>query len=133
MSRDEQITKQLEEGIYGRNVKTMEEETYLRNKIAYIFKHQSKAYKHNTKVAEGLSDLAQQMDNLSDFYMVAQGATVDRIIINSLSIDRMLKEQKTNKNRQDEFLQEHLTGKVFEETCLPLMKNDWAETSFKPT
>ena len=39
VSRDEQITKQLEEGIYGRNVKTPQEETYLRNKIAYIFKH----------------------------------------------------------------------------------------------
>ena len=39
VSRDEQITKQLEEGIYGRNAKTPEEETYLRNKIAYIFKH----------------------------------------------------------------------------------------------
>ena len=35
-------------------------------------------------------------------YMVTQAAKVDGIIINSLSIDRMLKEQKTNKNRQDE-------------------------------
>ena len=107
MSRDEQITKQLEEGIYGRNAKTLEEETYLRNKIAYIFKHRSKAYEHNAKVAEGLSELAQQMDNLSYFYMVAQAATVDRIVINSPSIDRMLKEQKSNKNKQDELLQEH--------------------------
>ena len=39
VSRDEQITKQLEEGIYGRNAKTPQEKTYLRNKIAYIFKH----------------------------------------------------------------------------------------------
>ena len=39
VSRDEQITKQPKEGIYGRNAKTAEEETYLRNKIAYIFKH----------------------------------------------------------------------------------------------
>ena len=39
VSQDEQITKQLEEGINGRNVKTLQEETYLRNKIAYIFKH----------------------------------------------------------------------------------------------
>ena len=39
VSRDEQITKQLEERIYGRNAKTPEEETYLRNKIASIFKH----------------------------------------------------------------------------------------------
>ena len=45
----------------------------------------------------------------------------------------MLKKQKTNKNRKDELLQEHLTSKVVEETCLPLMKKDWAETSFKPT
>ena len=67
VSRDEQITKQLEEGIYGRNAKTPEEEAYSRNKIAYIFKHRSKAYEHNAKVAEGLSELAQQMDNLSDF------------------------------------------------------------------
>ena len=58
---------------------------------------------------------------------------VDRIVINSPSIDRMLKEQKTNKNRQDELLQEHLTSKAVEEKCLPLMKNDWAETSFKLT
>ena len=129
VSQDEQITKQLEEGIYGRNAKTPEEETYLRNKIAYIFKHQSKAYEHNAKVAE----LAQQMDNLSDFYVVAQAATVDGIIINSPSIDRILKEQKNNKNRQDELLQEHLTSKAVEETYLPLMKDDWAERSFKPT
>ena len=45
----------------------------------------------------------------------------------------MLKEQKTNKNRQDELLQEHLTSKAVEETCLPLMKNDWVETTFKLT
>ena len=132
VSRDEQITKQLEKGIYGRNAKTLEEEIYLKNKIAYIFKHRSKAYKHNTKVAEGLSELAQQMDNLSNFYVVAQAAMVDRIVINSLSIDRMLKEQKRNKNRQDELLQEHLTSKAVEEMCLPLMKDDWAERSFKP-
>ena len=67
VSRDKQITKQLEEGIYGGNVKTPQEETYLRNNITYIFKHQSKACEHNAKVAEGLSDLAQQMGNLNDF------------------------------------------------------------------
>ena len=39
VSRDEQITKQLEEGIYGKNVKTPQEETYLRNNIAYNSKH----------------------------------------------------------------------------------------------
>ena len=71
------------------------------------------------------------MGNLNDFHMVAQAAMVDGIIINSPSIDRMLKEHKTNKNRQDELLQEHLTSKAVEEPCLPLMKNDWAETSFK--
>ena len=64
------------------------------------------------------------MSNLNDFYVVAQAAMVDRIVINSPSIDRMLKEQKSNKNRQDELLQEHLTSKAVEETCLPLMKND---------
>ena len=133
VSRDEQITKQLEEGIYGRNAKTLEEETYLRNKIAYIFKHLGKAYKHNAKVAEGLSELAQQMDNLSNFYMVAQAAMVDGIIINSPLIDRMLKEQKSNKKREDELLQEHLTSKAVEETCLPLMKDNLAEGSFKLT
>ena len=133
VSRDEQITKQLEEGIYGRNVKTPEEETYLRYKISFIFKHRSEAYEHNAKVAEGLSELTQQMDNLSDFYMVTQAATVDGIIINSPSIDRMLKEQKNNKKRQDELLQEHLTSKAVEEMCLPLMKDDWTERSFKPT
>ena len=73
------------------------------------------------------------MDNLSNFYVIAQAATLDRIVINSPSIDRMLKEQKNNKNRQDELLQEHLTSKAVEETCLPLMKDDWAERSFKPT
>ena len=93
----------------------------------------NRAYKHNARVAEGLSDLAQQMDNLRGFYGVTQAATVDRIVINSPLIDIMLKEQKTNKNRQDELLQEHLTSKVVEEKCLPLMKNDWAETSFKLT
>ena len=71
------------------------------------------------------------MDNLSDFYVVTQAATVDRIIINSPSIDRMLKEQKSNKNRQDELLEEHLTSKAVEETCLPLMKDDWAERSLR--
>ena len=130
---DEEITKQLEEGIYGRNAKTPEEEAYLRNKIAYIFKHRSKAYEHNAKVAEGLSELVQQMDSLSNFYVVAQAATVDRIIINLPSIDRMLSEQKNSKIRQDELLQEHLTSKTVEETCLPLMRNDWAEKSFKLT
>ena len=111
----------------------MEEETYLRNKIAYIVKHRGKAYEHNAKVTEGLSELAQQMDNLSNFYVVAQAATVDGIIINSPSIDRMLKEQKSNKKRQGKLLQEHLTSNAVEETCLPLMKDDWAEGSFKPT
>ena len=62
--------------------------------------------------------------------MVIQAAMVDGIIINSPSIDRMLKEQKTNKNGQDELLQEHLTSKTVEEMCLSLMKNDWAETRF---
>ena len=59
--------KQLEEGIYGRNAKTPEEEAYLKNKIAYIFNHRSKVYEHNAKVAEGLSKLAQQMDSLRRF------------------------------------------------------------------
>ena len=63
--------KQLEEEIYGRNAKSPEEEAYFRNKITYIFKHRGKAYEHNAKVAEGLAELAQQMDSLSDFYMVA--------------------------------------------------------------
>ena len=65
--------------------------------------------------------------------MVAQSATADGIVINSPSIDRMLMEQKNSKNRQDELLQEHFTGKVVEETCLPLMRDDWIERSFKPT
>ena len=58
---------------------------------------------------------------------------MDGIIINSPSIDRILKEQKSNKNRQDELLQENLTSKAVEETCLSLMKDDWAERSFKLT
>ena len=121
------------EGIYGRNAKTPEEEAYLRNKIAYIFKHRSKAYEHNAKAAEGLAGLAQQMDSLSDFYVVAQAATADGIVINSPSIDRMLTEQENSKNRQDELLQEHLTSKAVEEMCLPLMRDDWVERIFKPT
>ena len=125
--------KQLEEGIYMRNAKSPEEESYLRSKITYIFKPRSKAHEHNTKVAEGLSELAQQMDSLSNFYMVAQATTVDGIVINSPSIDRMLTEQKNNKNRQDELLQEHLTSKAVEEMCLPLMREDWIDKSFKPT
>ena len=71
------------------------------------------------------------MDSLSDFYVVVQAETADRIIINSLSIDRMLMEQRNSKNRHDELLQEHLTSKAVEETCLPLMKDDWTERSFK--
>ena len=67
------------------------------------------------------------MDNFSDFYVVAQAASVDRIVINSLSIDQ----QKNNKNRQDELLQEHLTSKAVEGKGLPLMKDHWAERSFK--
>ena len=133
VNRDEQIMKQLKEGIYGRYAKSPEEETYLRNKIAYIFKHRSKAHEHNAKVAEGLAELAQQMDSLSNFYVVAQAATVDEIVINSPSIDRMLMEQKNSKNRQDELLQEHLTNTAVEEMCLPLMKEDWIDRSFKPT
>ena len=85
------------------------------------------------KFPEGLAELAQQMDSLSNFYVVAQAATADRIIINSPSIDRMLKEQKNSKNRQDELLQENLTSKAVEETCLPLMRDDSVERSFKPT
>ena len=124
MSQDEQIMKQLEEGIYGRNAKSSEKEGYLRNKIAYIFKHRSKADEHNAKVAEGSAEIAQQMDSLSNFYVVTQAATVDGIVINSPSIDRMLVEQKNSKNRQDELLKEHLTSKAVEETCLPLMRDD---------
>ena len=45
----------------------------------------------------------------------------------------MLTEQKNNKNRQDELLQEHLTSKAVEETCLPLMRYDWVERSFQLT
>ena len=112
VNQDEQITKQLEEGIYVRNAKSPEEESYSRSKITYIFKHRSKAHEHNGKVAEGLAELAQQVDSLSDFYVVTQAATVDRIVINSPSIDRMLMEQKNSKNRQDELLQKHLTSKV---------------------
>ena len=80
MDQGEQITKQLEKGLYARNAKTPKEENYLQNKIAYIFKHRSKAYKHNTKVAEGLAKLAQKMDSLNNFYVVAQAATTNGIV-----------------------------------------------------
>ena len=63
--------------------------------------------------------------------MVTQTATADRIIINSPSIDRLLMEQKKNKSKQDELLQEHQTSKAVEEMCLPLMKEDWIDKSFK--
>ena len=131
VNQDEQITKELEEGIYMRNAKSLEEESYLRSKIAYIFKHRSKAHEYNAKVAEGLAELAQQMDSLNDFYMVTQAATVE--VINSPSIDRLLTEQKNSKSRQDELLQEHQTSKAVEVMCLPLMKEDWIDKSFKPT
>ena len=97
VNRGEQIMKQLKEGISVQNAKTPEEESYLRNKIPYIFKHRSKGQEHNTKAAEGLAKLAQKMDSLSDFYVVTQAATEDRIVINSPSIDRMLMEQKIDK------------------------------------
>ena len=45
----------------------------------------------------------------------------------------MLTEQKINKSRQNELLQEHLTSKVVEEMCLPMMRKEWIEKSFKPT
>ena len=125
--------KQLKEGIYVRNEKSPEEESYLRNKIAYIFKHSSKAHEHNTKAAEGLAELAQKIDSLSDFYMVTQAAIVDGIEINSPAIDRMLMEQKIYKSRQDELLQEYLTSKAVAEMCLPMMKEEWIENSYKPT
>ena len=133
VNRDEQIMKQLEEGIYTRNAKSPEEESYLRSKIAYIFKHRSKAHEHDAKVAEGLAELAQQMDSLNDFDVVAQAATADGIMINSPSTHRLLMEQKNSNSRQEELLQEHLTSKAVEETCLPLMKKDWLDKSFKPT
>ena len=129
----EKIMKQLEEGIYMRNTKSPEEKNYLRNKIAYIFKDRSKAHKYNAKADEGLAELAQKMDSLSDFYMFTQATTADGIVINSQLIDRMLTEQKNNKSRQDELLQEHLTSKAVEEMCLPMMKEEWIEKSFKPT
>ena len=127
VNRDEQITKQLDEGIYMRNAKSPEEESYLKNKIAYIFKHRGKAHEHNAKVAKGLADLAQQMDSLNKFYMVTQAATADGIIKNSRSIDRLLREQKNSKSKKDELLQEHQTSKAVEEMCLPLMKEDWID------
>ena len=132
VNRDEQIMKQ------SRKESTKEMQSHRRNdiilkaKIAYIFKHRSKVHEHNAKVAEGLAELAQQMDSLNNFYVVAQAATVDGIIINSPSIDRLLTEQKNNKSKQDELLQEHQTSKAVEETCLPLMKEDWIDKSFKP-
>ena len=124
--------EQLEEKIYTRNAKSLEEESYLKSKIAYIFKHRGKAHEHNAKVSEGLADLAQQMDSLNNFYVVAQAATVDRIIKKSPSIDRLLMEQKNSKSKQDELLQEHQTSKAVEEMCLPLMKEEWIDKSFKP-
>ena len=90
-----------------------------------------KHIEHNANIAEGLADLAQQMDSLNDFYVVTQAATADGIIINSQSIDRLLTEQKKNKSKQDELLQEHQTSKAVEEMCLPLMKEDWIDKSFK--
>ena len=60
INRDKQIMRRLEEGIEGRNAKSLEEEAYLRNKVAYIFKHRSEAYEHNAKVAEGLAELANK-------------------------------------------------------------------------
>ena len=64
--------------------------------------------------------------------MVTQAATVDGIVINSSSIDRMLINQKINKDRQDKLVQVHSTSKAVKETCLPIMKEEWVEKSFKP-
>ena len=99
VDQGEQITKQLKKGIYVWNAKKRpEEESNLQNKIAYIFKHKTKAHEHNAKAAEGLAELAQKMDSLNNFYVVAQAATADGIVINSPSIDRMLMNQKINKD-----------------------------------
>ena len=125
--------KQLEEGLYVQNAKTPEEESYLWNKIVYIFKHRSKAHEHNAKSAEGLTELAQKMNSLSNFYAVTQAATTDGIVLNSPSIDRMLANQKFNRKQQEELIQEHWTSKAVEETCIPMMKDEWVEKSFKPT
>ena len=62
-----EIMKLLKEGIYMRNAKSPEKESYLRNKFAYIFKHRSTAHEHNAKAAEGLAELAQKIDSLSNF------------------------------------------------------------------
>ena len=98
----EQITKQLEEGRYIWNAKTPEEESYLRNKIAYIFKHRSKAHEHNTKAAEGFAELVQKMDSLSDFYAVAQATTMDSIVLNLPSLAECWQTKKsTGRNKMN--------------------------------
>ena len=73
------------------------------------------------------------MDSLSDFDVVTQAAMTDGIVLNSPSIDRMLAKQKINREQQDELVQGHLTSKAVEETCIPTMKEEWMEKSFKPT
>ena len=83
----EQLTKQLEEGLYARNTKTPDEEKYLKSKIASIFKHRSKAHKHNARAAEGLAELAEKMNNLDNFYVVTQAANSGRNCI-KLTINR---------------------------------------------
>ena len=84
-------------------------------------------------MAEGLAELAQKMGSLSDFYVVAQAPTTDGIVLNSPSIDRMLANQKINRELQVELVQGHSTSKAVEETCIPTMKEEWMEKSFKQT
>ena len=120
----EQLTKQLGEGLYARNTKTPNEEKYLRSKIASIFKHRSKAHKHNARAAEGLAELAEKMNNLDNFYVVAQAATVDRIILNLPSIDRMLMKYKSNKEQEVWVIKDHSVQELVKETCMPLMKQE---------
>ena len=54
---------------------------------------------------------------------------MDGIILNSPSIERMLANQKINKD----MVQEHSTSKAVKETCLPTIKEEWTKKSFKPT
>ena len=45
----------------------------------------------------------------------------------------MLANQKINRAQQDELVQEQSTSKTMEEKCIPMMKEEWTEKSFKPT
>ena len=59
--------------------------------------------------------------------------TVDGIVLNLPSIDRMLMKQKSNKEQEVWVIKDHSVQELVKETCMLLMKQEWCSDSFKLT